>query len=193
MKNKILFKLSFLTILIICCCFTISRVASAEELITKIHKISTAGVGEEIGTITFTDSNERLLVAVRLKKLAPGEHGMHIHENPSCDPADKDGKITAGQKAGPHYDPKKTAMHKGPSGGGHVGDLPKIIFDKNEESKSLLFVEGLKVTDIKGRSVIIHEGGDNYSDEPKPLGGGGIRIACGVLEHDASALAKITP
>jgi Cu-Zn family superoxide dismutase len=29
---------------------------------------------------------------------------------------------------------------------------------------------------------MIHEGGDNYADEPKPLGGGGARIACGVVE-----------
>jgi len=24
--------------------------------------------------------------------------------------------------------------------------------------------------------------GENYSDEPKPLGGGGARFACGVIE-----------
>jgi Copper/zinc superoxide dismutase (SODC) len=34
--------------------------------------------------------------------------------------------------------------------------------------------------DVKGRSVMIHAGGDNYSDQPAPLGGGGARIACGV-------------
>jgi len=27
---------------------------------------------------------------------------------------------------------------------------------------------------------MIHAGGDNYSDQPEPLGGGGGRIACGV-------------
>jgi Cu-Zn family superoxide dismutase len=29
---------------------------------------------------------------------------------------------------------------------------------------------------------MIHEGGDNYRDTPEPLGGGGGRIACGVVE-----------
>ena len=29
---------------------------------------------------------------------------------------------------------------------------------------------------------MIHAGGDNYSDLPKPLGGGGDRIACGVIQ-----------
>ena len=34
--------------------------------------------------------------------------------------------------------------------------------------------------DIAGGRVMIHAGGDNYSDAPKPLGGGGARVACGV-------------
>jgi Cu-Zn family superoxide dismutase len=29
---------------------------------------------------------------------------------------------------------------------------------------------------------MVHVGGDNYSDKPKPLGGGGARFACGVIE-----------
>jgi superoxide dismutase, Cu-Zn family len=29
---------------------------------------------------------------------------------------------------------------------------------------------------------MIHSGGDNYSDAPAPLGGGGARIACGVIK-----------
>ena len=38
------------------------------------------------------------------------------------------------------------------------------------------------LTTLRGKSVIIHAGGDNYSDQPQPLGGGGARIACGVIE-----------
>jgi Cu-Zn family superoxide dismutase len=40
----------------------------------------------------------------------------------------------------------------------------------------------LKVADIRGRSLMIHAGGDNYSDSPAPLGGGGDRVACGVVK-----------
>jgi Cu-Zn family superoxide dismutase len=29
---------------------------------------------------------------------------------------------------------------------------------------------------------MIHSGGDNYSDVPEKLGGGGGRIACGVIK-----------
>ena len=38
------------------------------------------------------------------------------------------------------------------------------------------------LADVKGRSIMIHVGGDNYSDQPAPLGGGGARIACGVVK-----------
>jgi Cu/Zn superoxide dismutase len=40
----------------------------------------------------------------------------------------------------------------------------------------------LTVADVKGRSIVIHAGGDNYSDQPAPLGGGGARIARGVAK-----------
>jgi Cu-Zn family superoxide dismutase len=39
----------------------------------------------------------------------------------------------------------------------------------------------LTVDDVLGHSIMIHAGGDNYSDQPAPLGGGGARIACGKL------------
>ena len=43
-------------------------------------------------------------------------------------------------------------------------------------------VPHLTVSDVKSRSIMIHAGGDNYSDQPAPLGGGGARIACGVVK-----------
>ena len=44
--------------------------------------------------------------------------------------------------------------------------------------------------DVSGRALMIHEGGDNYADEPKPLGGGGARIACGVIPGTAKAAGR---
>jgi Cu-Zn family superoxide dismutase len=40
----------------------------------------------------------------------------------------------------------------------------------------------LKVDDLQGHSIMIHMGGDNYSDQPAPLGGGGARIACAAFK-----------
>jgi len=41
----------------------------------------------------------------------------------------------------------------------------------------------LKTLDeVKGKALMIHVGGDNMSDSPQPLGGGGERFACGVIK-----------
>ena len=39
-----------------------------------------------------------------------------------------------------------------------------------------------RMNEIKGRALMIHAGGDNHSDHPAPLGGGGARMACGVIK-----------
>ena len=146
-----------------------------------ITLIDVTGAGKPAGTITISETAEGLVFATNLKGLPPGEHGFHLHENGSCAPADKEGKPTAGQAAGGHFDPAATKVHKGPEGGGHKGDLPKLDVDAKGEANAKLKVAGLKLDDVKGKALMIHEGGDNYSDTPKPLGGGGARIACGVV------------
>ena len=40
-----------------------------------------------------------------LQGLPQGEHGFHLHENPSCEPAMKEGKPQAAAGAGSHFDP----------------------------------------------------------------------------------------
>ena len=39
----------------------------------------------------------------------------------------------------------------------------------------------LKTADIADTAIMIHQGADNYSNEPAALGGGGARIGCGVV------------
>lgn len=39
----------------------------------------------------------------------------------------------------------------------------------------------LTTADLTGGAIVIHAGGDNYSDSPDKLGGGGARVACGVV------------
>ena len=40
----------------------------------------------------------------------------------------------------------------------------------------------LSTADLRGKALVVHAGGDTYSDTP-PLGGGGARIACGVISR----------
>jgi Cu-Zn family superoxide dismutase len=155
--------------------------AATKPLKVKMSFVTADGVGKPAGTITVKETKEGVTLETDLKGLPPGEHGFHMHEKASCDPADKEGKKTAAQAAGGHFDPDATKAHKGPGGGGHKGDLPKLTVNDKGASKEKLEVKGLKLADFAGHSLMIHAGGDNYSDAPKPLGGGGERIVCGVV------------
>ena len=156
--------------------------AMAAEKIVVVNAISEEGVGKIIGTVKLSDSDAGLLIDPDLGELSPGLHGFHIHEKPNCGVADKDGKKIAGLGAGGHYDPHKSAKHEGPEGHGHHGDLPALEVKDDGSATRIVVAPRLKLSEITGRSLMIHEGGDNYSDAPKPLGGGGGRIACGIIE-----------
>ena len=150
--------------------------APVKPVKVTMNQISVDGVGASIGTVTIRQTKTGVELATDLKGLTAGEHGFHLHEHASCDPADKEGKKTSGQAAGPHWDPDATKAHKGPGGGGHKGDLPKLTVPEGGKVKTKLPVAGLTLADFAGKSLMIHAGGDSYSDTPKPLGGGGDRI-----------------
>ncbi len=162
--------------------FCVSYAWANSDKVVDVHSVNSEGIGDSIGTITLRDTAQGLDILPNIKGLTPGDHGFHIHENPDCGPKEKDGKMVAAQAAGPHYDPRGTGKHLGPHGEGHRGDLPKLIVGEDGVASSTLHVEGLKVADVLNRSIMIHAGGDNYSDVPAPLGGGGARIACGVIK-----------
>ena len=155
--------------------------AAKSETMT-INAISTSGVGADIGTVTLSDSAKGLVVTPKLKGLPPGDHGFHIHAKADCAAADKDGVMTAGQAAGGHFDPANTSKHEGPMGQGHEGDMPILKVAADGTATEAVTVPRMKLADAHGHAIMIHEGGDNYSDTPKPLGGGGARIACGVVK-----------
>jgi Cu-Zn family superoxide dismutase len=157
--------------------------ALADTLVIPIHLTTDMGTGEEIGTVTAEDTPYGLLLTPSLKGLTPGLHGFHLHEHGTCECAEKDGKMTAALAAGGHFDPAKTGKHLGPyNADGHLGDLPPLYVAPDGSATFAVLAPRLKVKDLKGRSIMIHAGGDNYSDTPAPLGGGGARVACGVAE-----------
>lgn len=156
--------------------------ALAESLSAPMSLATPAGPGASVGTITITEGADGARFMLDLHGLPPGPHGFHVHGNPSCAPGEKDGKPVPAGAAGGHLDPDNTGMHMGPMGGGHLGDLPLITVNADGTAKGVLTAPRIKTLDpLKGRSLMIHAGGDNYSDQPAPLGGGGSRLACGVI------------
>ena len=160
---------------------TICAAAQADTGVT-MNLVDENGVGKEIGKVTISESQYGLVLTPELTGLTPGVHGFHMHENPNCEPKEKDGKNAPAWAAGGHNDPAGTKRHGSPWGDGHQGDLPALSVDATGNANQPVLAPRLKMADLKGRSLMIHAGGDNYADQPAPLGGGGARIACGVIK-----------
>lgn len=143
---------------------------------------SESGIGNKTGSVTLREVPEGLLFDVKIKDLSPGKHGFHIHENADCGFDMQNNQRVLGLKAGGHFDPFKTKSHKGPFKNGHLGDLPVLTANHYGAVNTRFIMPKLSLAAIRGRSFIIHAGGDNYSDEPNTLGGGGKRIACGIIQ-----------
>ncbi len=157
--------------------------ARADTAKATVATVTSSGTGATLGTVTFEDTKWGLMVKPDLSGLAPGAHGLHIHAKPACGPGQNEGKMAAGFAAGGHLDPANTKKHLGPyDASGHLGDLPPLIVGADGKATTPVLAPRLTVKDVTGHSIMIHEGGDNFSDQPKPLGGGGARIACGVIQ-----------
>jgi superoxide dismutase, Cu-Zn family len=170
------------TVLVATFILLLSGIVFAENVNIKVTLVNEQGVGKEIGTITATDSKFGLILTPQLSDLAPGPHGFHVHDKPDCSHVMKDGKAVPALAAGGHYDPANTGKHEGPYGDGHLGDLPVLYVGADGKATLPVLAPRLKAVDIKGRSLMVHAGGDNYADVPAPLGGGGARVACGVVK-----------
>ena len=145
-------------------------VSPADSVVVNIAETAS---GAAIGSIRVEQTAGGARCTPDLTGLTPGEHGFHVHVNPSCG--------MAGQDAGGHYDPQNTGRHEGPNGNGHLGDLPTLSVNPSGDATTPVVAPRVDVSDLDGRSLMIHAGGDNYSDTPAPLGGGGARVACGVV------------
>lgn len=155
--------------------------AGPNEASVSMHLLTDVGIGKGVGTITLKDGRYGLLVIPRLGGLPPGTHGLHVHRNADCGPGERGGAAVPGLAAGGHFDPAGSKAHKGPYGPGHLGDLPAIYVDDDGKARLPVLAPRLKLEQVRGRSLMLHAGGDNYADDPLPLGGGGPRLACGVI------------
>lgn len=152
------------------------------DVVVPMNLVDEKGVGASAGQVVISETKYGLVFSPSMQGLTPGSHGFHLHQNASCEPKGKDGKMVAGLAAGGHYDPAATNKHGTPWGDGHLGDLPALYVDANGNASQPALAPRLKINDINGRSIMVHAGGDNHADHPAALGGGGARVACGVIK-----------
>ncbi|MGZ5112567.1 MAG: superoxide dismutase [Cu-Zn] SodC [Usitatibacter sp.] len=163
--------------------FAFAAGAAGADYTVGMNAIDIKGVGATLGDVKISAApGGGVVFTPNLKGLPPGEHGMHVHEFPNCGPKVKDGKLTAGEMAGGHWDPEKVHKHGSPAGGGHEGDLPVLKVAADGTATQAVTAPRLKLSDLRRKSLMIHAGPDTYSDQPAPNDSGGERIACGVIE-----------
>jgi Cu-Zn family superoxide dismutase len=169
------------TMVLVAALMALSQPVRAADVTVAIDQVDDTGSTRPLGSISLSDSPHGLVLTPALEGLPPGVHGFHVHENGSCAVGQRDGKPVAALAAGGHYDPKGSKQHGAPWGEGHLGDLPPLFVTADGKAATPVLAPRLKLADVKGRALMVHAGGDNHADHPAPLGGGGARVACGVI------------
>jgi superoxide dismutase, Cu-Zn family len=159
------------------------------------HDVTLIGVdGEEVGTVTFSESGTGVVIEARVRDLTPGFHGFHLHEEPSCEPDAADGPFTT---AGGHW------HGEGEDHGEHVGDLPPLLATSQGTAYLVVETDAFQLEELEGGpqggiAVIVHAEPDNLGHVPDrytaegeanpgadqdTLGTGdaGDRVACGAV------------
>lgn len=134
-----------------------------------------------IGIVWFMDVPEGIQVCVEINGLPPfqpardgkaqiGPYGFHIHEFGNCEMGTPETPFPA---TGGHWNPTNQPH------GNHAGDFP-VLFSNHGYAWMCFFTDRFKVSDVIGRSVIIHESPDDYRTQP--AGASGRKIACGTIK-----------
>lgn len=128
--------------------------------------------GQSVGTAVLTPAAKGVKITLDIKNLPAGDHSLHIHQVPKCEPPDF-------KSAGPHF-----------AGGGHshegapAGDIPDfslvVAADGTAHASTLapnvtLGTDDHSVFSNGGTAIVIHAvaGGTGAGAPP--------RIACGVI------------
>lgn len=129
------------------------------------------------GTVSFTENGGLVTMHGVFEGLTPGMHAIHLHEKADCSAAD-------GTSTGGHWNPTFERHGKwGDAEGYHRGDIGN--FEADESGKGMVHFEtdqwcigcDDETKNIIGKSVIVHQGVDDFVSQP--TGDAGGRISCG--------------
>lgn len=140
--------------------------------------------GQPVGSAVLTEAEDGVRVNVNVRGMPPGQHGLHFHQNGTCDAPD----FTS---AGPHYNPTSRQHGMQNPQGPHAGDLPNLTVGANGQGELETVKEGVSLRRANplfkqgGTSLIVHATADDMRTDPS--GNSGARIACGVITEQTDA------
>ena len=122
------------------------------------------------GRVEFYQKSNGVLVVVNVDGLPKdnesGFFAFHIHEGKSCQGDDFAETLA-------HYNPQSTPHPM------HAGDLPPLL-ECNGMAYMSVLTGRFSVKEIIGRTVVIHNGVDDFTTQP--AGNAGRKIACGIIK-----------
>lgn len=127
------------------------------------------------GSVEFTEQDGMVTMKANISNLSEGLHAIHIHAIGDCSADD-------GTSAGGHWNPTDVDHGEWGSDSFHIGDIGNLNADSNGnatiERKTDLWCLNCddENKNVIGKSIIIHEGPDDFTSQPS--GAAGPRIGC---------------
>ena len=153
----------------------------------KRDRLATAtlrnATGEKVGRVEMRERRRAGVVRLvaRVRGLAPGFHGFHVHTTGRCD-------APAFTTAGGHFNPGGATHNV------HAGDLPSLLVNADGRAMLATATDRFSLADLRdadGSAVMVHSGPDNFANIPPrygtpdqatlDTGDSGSRVACGVV------------
>ncbi|MGW5435366.1 superoxide dismutase[Cu-Zn] [Nocardia asteroides] len=140
------------------------------------------GAGGNVGTATIVSEGNHLVITVEAQGLTPGFHGLHFHQNGTCE-----GDFSS---AGGHLQVGAANAHPA------SGDLTSLQVGADGSAKLVTRTDTVTLDNVKGKALIVHSGADNFGNIPPrytreggtgpdettlSTGDAGSRVACGVV------------
>ncbi len=154
---------------------TIEEVTPPPQVVaTALADLFPTEGNETNGSVTFEQTNGRVKIIAHVSGLAPGKHGIHIHEG-DCSQLD-------GSSAGDHLNPGNTQHGAPDSPTHHAGDLGNIEADGQGDASLQITVDFISLLEgpnsVVGKAVVVEAEEDDFD----PARSDGARLACGVVE-----------
>jgi superoxide dismutase, Cu-Zn family len=130
--------------------------------------------GQKVGTAVLSEAPHGVKIKLDVKALPPGEHSLHIHQNPKCEAPDF-------KSAGPHFNGASGHTDHAGLPAGDIPDFSLIVAADGTGHASVVAPNVTLGTDEHsvfsngGTAIIIHAVAGGTSSAAPP------RIACGVI------------